>query len=121
MADIINAIKANDVFELNRLLSQPGRYVNTPVGGGRPPLHIAVQRNRKNIAGILVSRGADVNLPDEDDCTPLMIAILNDNPNLVRWLIDMGAETDGKSPDGEPYCKVTENKYIIDLLRQKRK
>ncbi|KXJ28325.1 myotrophin [Exaiptasia diaphana] len=118
---IVNAIRSDSVLELEHLLRQPGRYVNAPIKNGRPPLHFAIQENKKRIAAALLNKHhADIDMTDDDDYTPLMIAIDTNNPDLVKFLIEMGADTSGKYPDGKTYQESTENVKIIELLRDKK-
>jgi ankyrin repeat protein len=42
---------------------------------GRAPSHSAAKEGRKEIAELLITKGADVNAKDEDGGTPLDVAI----------------------------------------------
>jgi ankyrin repeat protein len=60
---------------------------------GWTPLHRATQRGHKEIAELLIAKGADVNTKDDDGETPLDWAILNDETEIADLLRKQGGKT----------------------------
>lgn len=61
---------------------------------GKSPLHWACNRHHLDVAGYLLSKGADVNKNDYYTETPIVEAIINRNFNLVKLLLDHRARMD---------------------------
>lgn len=59
---------------------------------GKPALHLALGRNRKEISNFLIESGADVNSRDKYGRTPLMEASTLGELNLVKLLLSKGAD-----------------------------
>jgi ankyrin repeat protein len=57
-----------------------------------PPLHLAAMRGRKDIAGLLIERGADVNRKDPFGMTPLTLARQMRRADMEGFLISKGAK-----------------------------
>jgi ankyrin repeat protein len=84
------------------LLISAGAVVSPP--GRTTPLHEAVQARNADMAGFLLSRGAEINSLDEHGNTPLFYAVETraGTPGLeiARLLLDAGAAPDARSPGG---------------------
>lgn len=77
----LELVAAGRLDELTALLAQTPSLVNTtgphPYWGGRPqPLHVAIERGRREVIDLLLDAGADVNGSNDqyDRWSPLMVA-----------------------------------------------
>jgi len=61
--------------------------------GGLTPLHFAVNRVHKEVAALLIDKGADVNAKGDDGKTPLDRAIRNDETETADLLRKHGGKT----------------------------
>jgi ankyrin repeat protein len=62
-----------------------------PIRVGWTALHSAANKGRKDVAGLLVARGADVNAMDEREYTPLKLAALGGYQEIAELLVANGA------------------------------
>jgi ankyrin repeat protein len=60
-------------------------------------LHYAAHEGHKEIAQLLIARGAAVNAKDEDGDTPLDVATHPDNPNASAEITDLLRKHGGKT------------------------
>eukprot|EP00026_Physarum_polycephalum_P005857 Phypoly_transcript_05896.p1 GENE.Phypoly_transcript_05896~~Phypoly_transcript_05896.p1 ORF type:complete len:489 (-),score=75.61 Phypoly_transcript_05896:74-1540(-) len=80
----------NDIFEV--LIKNPHINVNQIIDGTDPLLHMLVNTGRKEMAQMVVDRGADINLHTEDVPSPLCFSLAKGGePECARWLLDLGA------------------------------
>lgn len=82
------------LIEAVRLLLDTEKDINIDQLGGRAhssALHVAVYRNRFEVAKLLLERGADPNLPNDMGEAPLDWARLNYNISMTELLIRYGA------------------------------
>jgi len=84
--------------------------------GGMTPLHFAVAVGHKEIAELLITKGADVNAKGEWDRTPLHAAATNGKKEVAELLIAKGADVNAKSDFGTPLDLA--NGETADLLRK---
>lgn len=89
MAEIIEAIKQNNLEEVNRLLAA-GANPDTIVNGTAAIIE-AASYNRKDIINALLEAGADINIRDKLGETPLIYAVQTGGKETVRLLIHSGA------------------------------
>lgn len=66
--------------------------VNTKDNAGYTPLHECCVSGNREIARLLLSRGANVNCASQDGIRPIHDAVENDNVEMVRLLIVYGAD-----------------------------
>lgn len=86
-------------LELFRHVYPDGYDVNTQSWDGSTLLHHACFGGKKDIAGFLISKGADVKLKKRYDITPLHYAAFT-NPDLVKLLISNGADVNAQDSVG---------------------
>lgn len=70
---------------------------NASGSDGSTPLHLAADRGREDIVGLLLDRGADPNARNRDGSTPLHYAALNDHAGPVGLLLDRGADPNARN------------------------
>jgi len=64
------------------------------------PLHLAVRSGNRDLAALLIEKGAEVDVRDEGDYTPLHNAAWNGNLEMVKLLLDAGANITARSYAG---------------------
>jgi len=85
---------------------------------GRTPLDRAAEGGHKEIAELLIEKGADVNAKKEDGQTPLYSAALYSHKEIVELLIANGAEVNAKNKYGETPLNLSFVGETADLLRK---
>jgi len=91
----------------------------------RTPLHWAVQENSKDVAKILLSKGANPNAVDSDGQTPLHITAGEGNYVLAKTLLGYGADKSKKDKYGSTpykYAKLyhPNNTKLLDILKPEK-
>jgi len=111
------AISDNDLATVTGLIKL-GADVNYRGNLMYPPLHLALEKDRHNIAVALLQAGADVNLQDADGKTPLHRAAMQSQETFVRALLKLGADANIKDDTGKTPLHVvsTAQPDLIDLL-----
>jgi ankyrin repeat protein len=85
---------------------------------GITPLHYA---HTKEIAELLITKGADVNAKDDDGHTPLPQAAIDGHKEIAELLIAAGADVNAKDDDSKPpldWAIEFKETEIADLLRK---
>ena len=91
--DIHQAAKDGNIKAVKQHLAA-GTDVNAQASiSGRTPLHYAAWKGHKEIAELLIAKGADVNVKDEDGDTPLDYAITFKRTELADLLRKHGGKT----------------------------
>jgi ankyrin repeat protein len=67
---------------------------------GRTPLHLAARNGHKEIAELLIAKGANVNMRDNYGSTALHWAAANNNKPVAEALLSKGAEINARSNNG---------------------
>ena len=83
---------------------------------GRTPLLGAVRKGHKEIAELLIAKGADVNAKTEGGETPLHYAALFGQKEIVELLIAKGADVNALIEGGTPLDLAEDE--IADLIRK---
>lgn len=101
---ICKAVESGDVGRVAELLDGDSSLVNvaqivSDQIGSRQPLHVAVDMDRMDLAGLLIERGADLEGVRGDGFKPIHIALwdnqwrnIRDNWIMVGYLLGQGAE-----------------------------
>lgn len=94
---LVNAARSGEPDEVERLLDQ-----GAPISGRQrdhlTPLHAAAQRGRRDVAELLIARGADVNaVSDDGGHTPLHKAAIVGHTQVAELLIANGAAVDARN------------------------
>jgi ankyrin repeat protein len=99
-------------------LIEAGADVNRPVGAaGYTPLMLAVARQSKTAAQVVLKRGADVNARNQGGITALMIAAAADQPELVALLVQAGANVAAQSEAGETALSIARAKDYQAVMK----
>ncbi len=88
---------------------------------GFTPLHRAAQEGHKELAELLLAKGADVNAKTTDGATPLHRAAHYGHQQLAELLLAKGADVNAKSIDGVTPVHVAAQqgyKELVELLRK---
>jgi len=115
----LNAVAGNQPEVLGLLLKR-GLDSNTfRLGHGYlPPLHLTLEDDALECAGLLLNHGADINAKDEiDGETALQSALVEmRSPGVARLLIERGANTKSALATAERYRHLEEANELIKLL-----
>src|SRR4051794_5284436 len=86
------AAKLGDAVLARRLLAKKPNKVDVRNNRGEAPLHLAARYGHKDVALLLLEKGADVNARDRFFCTPLHEAAIWGRSELVRLLVSHAAD-----------------------------
>jgi len=89
--------------------------------GKQTPLHEAATYGHKEVAELLIAKGADVNAKDDDGVTPLFDAALLGHTAIAELLIEKGADVNAKDMGGKTALDkaiINDETKIADLLRK---
>lgn len=110
--------KSERLVEL-RMYERGAVETKSGVANGGSPLHIAVIKNQKDEAELLLANGADVNAKDNDGETPLHYAAFKGHLDLVKLLLSNNADVNAKDDDGETPLRLAAlegHKDVTELL-----
>jgi len=97
----INKAVEGKSAEIALLLIKQGANVNAKSKNGSTPLHLASYYGFKNLAEVLIQKGADVKMKTDDlGMTPLHSAVQRGHFEIAKLLLDNGAEINAKDKDG---------------------
>ena len=82
------------------------------------PLQWAVFNGHKEVAVLLIGKGADVNTMDGRGHTPLHRAAQKSRKEIVELLISNGANVNAQDEDGGTPLFYASNPEIVDLIRK---
>jgi hypothetical protein len=98
--DIHSAVRSNDLVTVKEVLTADPGAVNTTIGNGITPLHLAAAADLSEIAETLILFGADVDARTSGGFTPLHWAASRAADSVIRVLLAAGADVDAKTPVG---------------------
>ena len=107
---------------LNHAIQEGSGLLNNQDEDGNTALIIACATAQAPIAGVLISKGAEVNLANKKGETPLMHAIAHGYEDLVKGLIEKGADCNASTCDGKSvrdFAQEVQNKEILSLILKK--
>lgn len=119
---IVIAITNKNSGEVNKLI-QSGTDVNIHLpGGGKTPLHLAVEISDETILSLLIEANADVNAVTKRKIAPLHVAAQIGNAVIINRLLDAGAKIDvasyvGCTPLHEAAAKGHEDAVVTLIAR----
>jgi len=125
--DIWEAAQQGDIEAVKEYLAA-GTDVNARGGlddNGEPllwtPLHHAAWGGHKEIAELLIAKGAEMDANHDGEGTPLDSAIIGGEKEIAELLIDEGADVNAKDDEGETpldFAILVGRDEIADLLRK---
>lgn len=120
--DIFHAIRAGSLDHVQKMLDRDPALVRARDSAhNSTPLHLAVARNRLDIAAALVARGADVNAGNDVKQTPLHFAAQFGYPKAAEWLLARGADPNIRTRFGvTPLRLALANRQarVVEVLRR---
>ncbi|MCU0575772.1 MAG: ankyrin repeat domain-containing protein [Desulfobacterota bacterium] len=100
--DLIEALEHNRFDEARDLIMRQ-KGINTVTEHDQSPLHLALEKNRPDLARLLINAGADVNIKNKMILsTPLEIAVHSGDLEMVNLLLSKGALPDGGNDEYPP-------------------
>jgi len=117
--DICTAAMLGDKEKVLQFLDQDPQASQARGAHGIPVLYFPVIRSQREVAALLLDRGAQVNA-GEYGYPPLHGAILFNQIEMVKWLLENGADRNLKDYDGQtPLERAEEHKRkeIIQILK----
>jgi len=116
---IHDAVEKGNVEAVKRYLNAGGDLEAKGGGGKRTPLHGAAMFGRKEIAELLIAKGADVNAKNYGEWTPLHLAAGEGHKEVAELLIASGVDVNAKA-DGEltplHFAADKGHKEVVELL-----
>jgi ankyrin repeat protein len=81
------------------------------------PLHVAAKVGNAELAGLLLSAGADPNATDEDGNTPLMVGLMNAPSEELFNILLIDADLDTKNEHGETALTIAVREDCVKEVR----
>lgn len=130
---LMKAINDGEITEIDKLISLGADIEFIEKEKKYTPLMFALDKNKEEIAKILIENGANINVKDNTGITPLMQASVKEFVEIVKLLLEKGADKNAKEMNGrsavdliEQLCKYSGITFptgnladIIDLLKGK--
>ncbi|XP_044744980.1 putative ankyrin repeat protein RF_0381 [Coccinella septempunctata] len=85
--------------------------------GKSTALHIAVERQLKDVVEYIVGRDADINKRSFNWCTPLHESVKSESADITKILLENGAEIDVKSETGQTPLHLAVEYNNLDQVR----
>ena len=126
--DFIDAIRQGDLGRVEDLIDKNPELVNTRQGS-RYPLHLAALFKKKDVAELLISKGADVDRFAKNvsefaplEFTPLTDAIRNNDLEMIKLFVRHDADLHKTTSLGESYLHFAafmDRKELVDYFIEK--
>jgi ankyrin repeat protein len=115
---IHGAAEKGDLKTLRELISDDPDLVFALDEDRRTPLHRAAN---KEVAELLLSKGADPRAKDKNSCIPLHLAAMNGDKSIVALLLSTGSDVNAKGEGGWTplqFARYCNREDVMKLLRQ---
>src|SRR5262245_30841861 len=99
-SNLIDRLRAGDRAGSLRLIAQ-GADVNAAEADGATPLHLAAEREDRDVVRALLERGANPQAPNRYGVTPLSVAAATGNAAVLTLLLDAGADPNTTAAEAE--------------------
>src|SRR5688572_15535782 len=90
--NIIHAVERGDIAQVRRLLQTDPSLVHTKAADGRSLLFLAVERNQRDIVGVLVEKGVDLRGQTTSPEMALLEAAKRGHTEIAVYLVTKGAD-----------------------------
>lgn len=120
--EIHDAVAKGDLEKVKALLKDNPNLVASRDDEGHTPLRIAAAKGQKDMAELLLAKGAEVNAKDNDGYTALILAAREGNTDVAKLLLANKADVNTKADNGEtPLIAAArkDHKDIVELLLAK--
>ncbi len=117
--EIHDAAFMGDLQKVKALLKDNPELISSKDHLGKTPLHCAAEEGHKNVAELLLAKGADVNAKTDYGLTPLHEAAWHSHKDMAKLLLANKADVNAKAKDGDTplhYAVVEANKDVAKLL-----
>jgi hypothetical protein len=95
------AVIEGEIAKVESLLAEKPKLINAEDKNGFTPMHFAAGQGHKDVAELLIAKGADVNAKSKEGyTTPLHFAALKGSKEVAELLIAKGADVNAKSKKG---------------------
>ena len=101
-----------------QLLLDAGVSADAVVEGGSL-LSAAAVNGQRDMAALLLERGAKPDRADADGVSPIMHAVINDDLPMARLLMQAGANPAAKAPDGRDAYSCSRTAEMDEVLQKK--
>lgn len=122
VGDIFHAIRSGNADHVKAMLDgNPSLVRARDPAHDSTPLHLAVARERYDIAALLVAYGADVNAGNDVKHRPLHFAAQFGYVKMAEWLLARGADVNARTRHGvTPLRLAVANKQerVAEVLRR---
>lgn len=118
--EIHDAAGQGDLAKVKMLLNSNPNLVNEKDKHGLTPLHLAAWEGHKDVAELLISKGANVNAKCKDGSTPLHFAAMFGHKDIAALLISKGADVNIEDTFGYTPLHLAieaDSKDVAELLR----
>ena len=112
-------VDRNDIHAVRTILDAEPDLINSKDISGATPLFASSYGGNKELAELLLARGAKINEGDDDKDTPLNVAVLMKHADIVSMLLKHGADVASRNSDKENALIIaaeTSDKEIVKLL-----
>ncbi len=113
---LLNAVNANDVDEVRRLVTD-GADVNIRNRYDYGLLPVAMRRQLEIVKILVEVGGANINSSDGRGCTPLQLAIIYDVTDTMKYLLQKGANRYATNTSGETILMDAVEYERVDIAR----
>lgn len=120
--EIHDAVKSGDLDKVKTFINENSLLVNVKDNQNNSPLHIAAVKGYKEIAKLLIEKGANLEAKNMYGNTPLLDASRIGSANMIRFLIESGANINALDKYGTSIiARVSRRgfKDIVNLLIEK--
>lgn len=97
---LVDAVREGDAAAVRQVLAKKAD-VNARQPDGATALHWAAERDRVDLADLLLKSGAQPNAANDYGVTPIMLAAANGSEGMIERLIAGGADPNAALPTGE--------------------
>lgn len=116
---LCDAVSKGYLVEVQKLTREYPKLVNIPGSDemSSTPLHLAVNKNRLEIARTLLENGADINARNKHGQTPLILAAMNGNVEFAQMFLSRNARKDVRDHWGQSALMYATKRRYPDVAK----